>query len=246
MNILLNEIEVVYNALIENEIIQLEILMSIISTSIILYITFWGLKYKKVQEIFEIHNPGKIENKIDFIKNCLDAPILSSNGICMWRVYFSIPLAFFTIIFYKNIVVSSILLQFYVLLFASDALDGAVARKLNNVTDLGKILDPFADKFLDLIILFIVCLYSNNNIFIAIAILIIIFDILGQKIRSKTSSPAANKIGKTKTVLKVISIYIISLNRFDIYLDYIGLFLLTISLFFTFSSFYLKVKNITK
>jgi len=161
----------------------------------------------------------------------------------MWRVYFSIPLAILTIIFYKDVFISSILLQFYVFLFVTDALDGAVARSLNNVTQIGKILDPFADKFLDLIILLIVCIFSGNNIFILAAVLISIIDIAGQNMRSKTSNPAANWIGKTKTVFKVITIYIISLNRYEIYLDYIGGLLLFISFVFTFASFYLKVRD---
>lgn len=234
----------VFQLFTTNNVVQLEILSSIIVVTFILYISYYGLKYKKIQDVFCVHNPTKIKNKYDFVKNCIDAPLLSSNGIAMWRVYCSIPLAILTIIFYKNIVVSSILLQFYVFLFVTDALDGAVARKLNNTTDLGKVLDPFADKFLDLIILLIVCYYSYNSFFMIFAIKIVIFDILGQTIRSKTSNPAANKIGKIKTVFKVISIYIISLNRFDIFLDEIGATLLFISLVFTFLSFFMKIRNI--
>ena len=161
----------------------------------------------------------------------------------MWRVYLSIPLAIITVIFYKETVISSILLQFYVFLFVTDALDGAVARSLNNVTNLGKVLDPFADKFLDLIILAIVCLFANNNFFVFTAIFISMVDIAGQFMRSKTSNPAANWVGKTKTVFKVITIYVVSLNRFDLYLDYIGGILLVISAIFTFASFYLKLKD---
>lgn len=105
-------------------------------------------------------------------------------------------------------------------------------------------MDPLADKCLDLPILFIVCLYAENIIFIIMATIIIVIDILGQSLRGKTQNPAANRVGKTKTVLKIISIYVISFNRFDIFLDVIGTILLSASLIFTYYSFFLKVKNI--
>ena len=64
-------------------------------------------------------------------------------------------------------------------------------------------MDPFADKFLDLIILGIVCLFSNNSFFVLVAFLICIIDIAGQNLRAKTTNPAANWVGKTKTVFKL-------------------------------------------
>jgi len=232
------------NSFAENQILQMEFLSSLIVVIVILWIVYRGLRYRKIRECFAIHK-YEIEpvNTIERFKLYIDAPLLSGNGICMWRVYLSIPLAIITVIFYKETVISSILLQFYVFLFVTDALDGAVARSLNNVTNLGKVLDPFADKFLDLIILAIVCLFANNNFFVFTAIFISMVDIAGQFMRSKTSNHAANWVGKTKTVFKVITIYVVSLNRFDLYLDYIGGILLVISAIFTFASFYLKLKD---
>ena len=232
------------NSFAENQILQMEFLSSLIVVIVILWIVYRGLRYRKIRECFAIHK-YEIEpvNTIERFKLYIDAPLLSGIGICKSRVDLSIPLAIITVIFYKETVISSILLQFYVFLFVTDALDGAVARSLNNVTNLGKVLDPFADKFLDLIILAIVCLFANNNFFVFTAIFISMVDIAGQFMRSKTSNPAANWVGKTKTVFKVITIYVVSLNRFDLYLDYIGGILLVISAIFTFASFYLKLKD---
>lgn len=238
------EFQLLVYHLYENQVLQMEFLSSLIVVVAVLYVVYFGLKKKKIRECFAVHEyeiePVHFNERM---KLYLSAPLLSGNGIAMWRVYFSIPLAMLTVLFYKETVVSSILLQFYVFLFVTDALDGAVARSLNNVTNLGKVLDPFADKFLDLIILAIVCLFSNNSFFVLSAVFICMVDIAGQSVRAKTSNPAANWVGKTKTVFKVITIYVVSLNRFDLYLDYIGGTLLIISAAFTFASFYLKIKD---
>lgn len=238
------EFQLLVYHLYENQVLQMEFLSSLIVVVAVLYVVYFGLKKKKIRECFAVHEyeiePVHFNERM---KLYLSAPLLSGNGIAMWRVYFSIPLAILTVLFYKETVVSSILLQFYVFLFVTDALDGAVARSLNNVTNLGKVLDPFADKFLDLIILAIVCLFSNNSFFVLSAVFICMVDIAGQSVRAKTSNPAANWVGKTKTIFKVITIYVVSLNRFDLYLDYIGGTLLVISAAFTFASFYLKIKD---
>ncbi len=226
-----------------NLIFQMEIVSSTLIVSLVLSIVYYGLRFKKIKDCFDCHIYEKEPKNIkERIKLYLSAPLMSGNGICMWRVYLSIPLAFITVMIYDNQIYSSIVLQIYVFLFVTDALDGAVARRLNNVTEIGKVLDPLADKFLDLIVLSIVVYFSDNTYFSIITIIIIIIDVMGQSIRAKTNNPAANWVGKTKTVFKIITIYLISLNRYDVNLEYIAGFFLTISLIFTFASFYLKAK----
>ena len=235
-----------YKSLIDliqtNEILHLELYISLISVSIIFLITFLGLRYKKIQEIFSIHE-CTIQPKgfKETWKVYFSSPLFSANGICMWRIYSSIPLGILLTIYYDNTIVSFIIIQFYVFLFATDALDGAVARYLNNVTPIGKALDPLGDKILVLPILFIVSYYSENLSFLIITMFIILFDSIGQLLRGKTKNPAATWIGKTKTTITMITIYFISLNRYDVNLDYIGGTLLSISLIFTFWSFYGKL-----
>lgn len=73
-----------------------------------------------------------------------------ANYFTFFRIFIS-PIFLLIYIAHDDIGISSILLP-YVLLFLlgvsefSDAFDGYIARKYNQVTDLGKILDPMADS----------------------------------------------------------------------------------------------------
>lgn len=54
----------------------------------------------------------------------------------------------------------------------SDLFDGKIARKLNQVTELGKILDPIADKLT--LVALLLCLSINNNLLIPVLVLTLI------------------------------------------------------------------------
>lgn len=66
---------------------------------------------------------------------------LLPNVISLFRLLLSIPLTLS--LYYHHKLVA---LVFIILGLASDALDGFFARRNNQVTELGKILDPLADK----------------------------------------------------------------------------------------------------
>ncbi len=100
----------------------------------------------------------------------------------------------------------------------TDFLDGYIARKYNMVTDLGKLLDPMADKILVLFALFLVT-YSRSlqpdwlcavcgAIIIARELLI---SIVRQIAASKNIILQANIYGKIKTTVQDISIPIVML-----------------------------------
>lgn len=97
----------------------------------------------------------------------------------------------------------------------TDFLDGYIARKYNLVTDLGKFLDPIADKILVACALIALCL--DSGIF-QIAICIFTMIILSRELMisgfrivasSKNVVLAADKLGKIKTVLQMVAIMVL-------------------------------------
>lgn len=84
-----------------------------------------------------------------------------------WRNFFSVPnlLCYLRIILIPFFVYAYLKLDNYwlavsllVVMEISDLLDGFIARKFNQITDLGKILDPIADKLLQFSLLLILAI----------------------------------------------------------------------------------------
>lgn len=102
------------------------------------------------------------------------------------------------------------LIALTIFLFAAitDKLDGYVARKYNQVTNLGKLLDPLADKLL--ITVAVVALVSKQEIAAWIALIIIGREMMVTLLRimatSKNVILAADKFGKIKMILQVSAI----------------------------------------
>lgn len=111
----------------------------------------------------------------------------------------------------------------FILASFTDFLDGHIARKYNLVTDLGKFLDPIADKMLVSCALFAVCtsLYDPANgvllglkiggVICAMVILCRELMISGFRIvaSSKNVKLAADKLGKIKTVLQMVALLLL-------------------------------------
>lgn len=102
----------------------------------------------------------------------------------------------------------------------TDFLDGYLARKWHQVTDLGKFLDPIADKLLVNCSLLYLMLphFGMDNLQIPLfcVILMIARDLVVDAFRfvaaSKGKVMAANIFGKAKTVLQMIAIPLVFLN----------------------------------
>ena len=122
-----------------------------------------------------------------------------------------------------------ILFIFFVIASYTDHLDGYLARKNNQVTDLGKFLDPVADK---LLINSLVIFLAAPSVFapyipgelnqvgfsVWCVIILVARDIVVDALRfigaSKGKVIAANIFGKLKTVLEMVAIGIVLLNGF--------------------------------
>ena len=104
-------------------------------------------------------------------------------------------------------------LAFWIFVGASftDYLDGYIARRDNLVTNLGKLLDPLADKILVLSALLVFT--KNNQLSIWVVLLILFRELMITGLRSIAAAEgvviAAETLGKWKTVSQVIGILII-------------------------------------
>lgn len=114
----------------------------------------------------------------------------------------------------------------------TDFLDGYYARKRNEVTTIGKFLDPIADKLLVTICLIIISMSNEiDNTFILIVIFTVITrDMLVGGIRQLAASTgkvvSANKWGKYKTIVTDIAIavslffiYYVNVATLPVYLE---------------------------
>lgn len=124
-----------------------------------------------------------------------------------------------------NVVYLAIFVIFAVASF-TDYLDGHLARKWNQVTSLGKFLDPIADKLLiNSIVIFLIvpAKYAQGQIGFSIwcAILLVARDIVVDALRfiaaQKGVVIAANIFGKMKTVLEMVAVIFVLLNGFPFY-----------------------------
>ncbi len=94
----------------------------------------------------------------------------------------------------------------------TDCFDGMIARRFNQVTSLGKILDPIADKFTLLAV--VICMVIKVPIVLPVLITLLLKDVimlLGgiDLINKGITPPAAKWYGKLGTVVFYISVCVI-------------------------------------
>ena len=148
-----------------------------------------------------------------------------ANILTFFRIIVSlvIPIGYWLVInFSKNFNEENFflfLLILFILASISDFLDGFIARKWNQESDIGKILDPIADKLLVIISLIILIIsFEDNPIIFFSSILIIFREILISGLREITKSSDlilnVTKLSKWKTAAQLGSIILLFLNIF--------------------------------
>lgn len=130
----------------------------------------------------------------------------------------------------------------FIIASISDYFDGYLARKYNLVTNLGKILDPLADKLLILSIL--ICLTTTRIIPIWIVLIILTRELAMTSLRAIAADSgiiiSANILGKIKTVVQMISIIFILFNLSG------GIILIYLAVIFTIISFVSYLAELNK
>lgn len=102
----------------------------------------------------------------------------------------------------------------FVVAALTDKLDGDLARKNNQVTELGKFLDPLADKMLVNLTFFALVMKGIVAPWVFGVILIRDFAVDGMRmmVARKGETVAASMIGKSKTMTQMIGLTIIMLS----------------------------------
>ena len=108
--------------------------------------------------------------------------------------------------------INNSLVAIFLLISSTDFLDGLLARKLNQISDLGAFLDPVADKLMVCAALILLTDYYHTWFITIPSIIIISREILVSALREwmgeigKRANISVSWIGKSKTFMQMISI----------------------------------------
>jgi CDP-diacylglycerol--glycerol-3-phosphate 3-phosphatidyltransferase len=121
----------------------------------------------------------------------------------------------------------------FILASTTDGLDGYLARRRGQITTLGILLDPLADKLLVTAAYIVLVSYNPRVVVPWIAVLVIGREFLVSGLRSIAASEGftieASEIGKLKTVIQIVSVVAAILaHRWDYWLWFGGRFVVAV------------------
>ena len=162
---------------------------------------------------------------------------LLPNLITIGRLFLSIYL--FTQHFISDFSIS-ILVLIIALIGISDSIDGIVARRLNQVSRLGTILDPVCDRIVFLLLLFWLTDILPDWFFYGILIRETLVILGSLNVLTKTKTLKVSNFGKFGTVLIFFSIcfFVINSGNENIFFTYFGLISLIFYYFVALEYFY--------
>ena len=180
------------------------------------------------------------------MKNLITIP----NIISFFRILL-IPL--FAVAYFRDELTMSWSLIILIISGVSDVIDGFIARKFNMISDLGKVLDPIADKLTQAVVL--LCLTIKHMIILPTFIVLFIKELLTMfaaiHILSNGTKPISSRwFGKLSTVVIFITmayaiiVDIYSLSQIPLHiLNVISIVCMTISVCGYFKMFKSEVKG---
>lgn len=174
---------------------------------------------RKVLEAEEMNVPNKITISRIFL-------------IPIFMIFLLVPFDFGTLVFDEVEIPVSQLIALIIFIVASctDWVDGHYARKYNLVTNLGKFLDPLADKLLVTAAFVSLVELGLAPAWIVIVIISREFAVTGLRLIAAADGTvlAAGQMGKVKTWIQIIAICALMLENFPF--NYINIPFATISL----------------
>ncbi|MBR0406129.1 MAG: CDP-diacylglycerol--glycerol-3-phosphate 3-phosphatidyltransferase [Eggerthellaceae bacterium] len=143
------------------------------------------------------------------ITRILLVPVFVAAFLAPWPEWLGLPIAFSDN--WKAIIAAAI----FVVISATDWLDGYLARSRNEVTDFGKFMDPLADKIL--VTAALICLVELGDLPTWVVLIILAREFIVSGVRmmaaSKGTVIAASMVGKFKTVFQMIAIVLFAVKR---------------------------------
>ncbi len=144
-------------------------------------------------------------------KNCIKKNLTVPNALSLIRIIIIVPLVIFML--REQYVGAGLML---LISAVSDMFDGIIARKFHQITQLGKILDPIADKLT--LIAVVICINIIYPVVTSFVIVLFSKEILMLcggflLLRMKIKPPAAKWYGKVSTVIFYVSVVTVVLLK---------------------------------